>query len=480
MLDLINSVYPTADKNGNFSLTQDLKDRTDPRYTSQRENMRYDGMFGGGDFSDPTYAGMLSRAGLTGYENWAAKHQRIGGSGDNYGEIYTPTMADYAQAMGYDIKRKFLPKNKVEDRVYINGKPTNQVIRFTVNDRTGGYAALGAMALMGGAALAAGAGGGAGGAATAAGSTGGSLGGTLGIEALPAAGGFTTAESLGAGALNGLVISPEAAAAAGAAGGAAGAAGGGGGYSAGGTLGVGELPAAGGYTTPASLSANSLSGMNVAGASGAATGAGNFLGLTNKDLLQLGLSGGNALLGYFGNKSALNKQMDALRESNALQKYIYDQQRADNMPALQARNNGLTGYQNLLKNPGSITSDPGYQFGLDQGTKAIGSQAAANGSYYSGATLKALNKYGQDYGQSQFDKSLNRYGNLAGLGQVGATQIGQAGMNYGNQVGANILSGGNARGAATLGQYGAIQNGLNQFGGYMNYQDWLKQANGGG
>jgi type II secretory pathway pseudopilin PulG len=203
-----------------------------------------------------------------------------------------------------------------------------------------------------------------------------------------------------------------------------------------------------------------------------------FGDMGTKDWLNLGSS---LLNGYLGSKAAgkaSDQQLAAMREANALQKYMYDQQRNDNMPALQARNNGLSGYQNLLKDPSKITSDPGYQFGLDQGTEAIGSQAAANGSYYSGATLKALNKYGQDYGHTKFDQSLDRYGRLAGLGSSGAAMIGQAGQNYGNQVGQNLIGGGNARGAATLAQYGSWQNALNQYQGYRNYQDWTQGMGG--
>lgn len=164
--------------------------------------------------------------------------------------------------------------------------------------------------------------------------------------------------------------------------------------------------------------------------------------------------------------SASNTQADAAREANTTDKYMYDQTRSDNMPALLARNNGLTGYQNLLGNPSRITSDPGYKFGLDQGTRAINSQAAAHGSYYSGATLKALNQFGQDYGQSQFDKSLNRYGNQAGLGQVGSNTMAMAGQNYANNVGNNLMGAANARGAATIAQGNAWGNAINGLGYY--------------
>jgi hypothetical protein len=184
--------------------------------------------------------------------------------------------------------------------------------------------------------------------------------------------------------------------------------------------------------------------------------------------------GGSLLNGYLGQKAAdkaAQAQIAASRDAIGLQKYMYDQTRQDNMPALQARNNGLAGYQNLLANPGKVTSDPGYQFGLDQGTKAIGSQAAAKGGYYSGATLKALDKFGQDYGGSKFDQALNRHGNLAGLGQVGTSQIGQAGQNYANQAGQSMIGAGDARGAASMAGYNAWNQSLNNLLGYSQYRN---------
>lgn len=245
---------------------------------------------------------------------------------------------------------------------------------------------------------------------------------------------------------------------------------GGGGAAAGGAGSGGSGAEAGwnpeGYTggTP------SLAGGGFGGAGNMGTSTG-FLGMGTGDWLQLG---GSLLNGYLGSKAANNAadaQIAATREGNALLKYMYDTTRTDNLPALQARNNGLSGYQNLLKNPSAITSDPGYKFGLDQGTNAINSQAAAKGGYYSGATLKALNKFGQDYGGTKLDQSLNRYGNLAGLGQVGSQTIANAGNQYAQGASNNLIGAGNARGAASLASSNAWQNALNGFLGYQQYKN---------
>lgn len=276
--------------------------------------------------------------------------------------------------------------------------------------------------------------------------------------------GMDLAADAGAGSGNNVYTAAEGLGGASAAGGAGGAGGGGAG-SGSGEAAYGWNPE--GYTggTP-SLAGGGFGGAGNMG--GTSTG---FLGMGGGDWLQLG---GSLLNGYLGQQAAnkaADAQIGATREGNALLKYMYDTTRSDNMPALNARNNGLSGYQNLLKNPSSITSDPGYQFGLNEGNRSISNQQAAKGGYYSGATMKALTKYGQDYAGTKFDQALNRQGNLAGLGQVGSAQIGQAAQNYGTQASQNLIGAGNARGAASMAGSNAWQNALNGFLGYQQYKN---------
>lgn len=119
-----------------------------------------------------------------------------------------------------------------------------------------------------------------------------------------------------------------------------------------------------------------------------------------------------------------------------------------------------------------VVYNTGLQFGLDQGNQAINRQAAASGNMLSGATLKALTRYGNDYGTTKANDAYNRYTNdqnnlynrLAGLsssGQVATNQINAAGQNYASTVGNNLIGLGNARGASAIAQgnaYGDIGN----------------------
>jgi len=169
------------------------------------------------------------------------------------------------------------------------------------------------------------------------------------------------------------------------------------------------------------------------------------------------------LIGADSTRSAANKQADAVRDSNALQKQMFEELRADNQPLLNTRNSALDQINALLANPSDVTKQPGYEFGLSQGTRALNAGAAARGMNYSGAQAKALTRYGQDYAGTKLDQSYNRLANLAGLGQVATNSNTAAGMNYGNQAGNNLIGLGNAQAGAALRQgsiYGNMVNRL--------------------
>jgi len=56
-----------------------------------------------------------------------------------------------------------------------------------------------------------------------------------------------------------------------------------------------------------------------------------------------------------------------------------------------------------------FNQDPGYQFRLDEGQKAIERSAAARGGLQSGSALKAAARYGQDMGSQEYQNAFNRY-----------------------------------------------------------------------
>jgi len=104
----------------------------------------------------------------------------------------------------------------------------------------------------------------------------------------------------------------------------------------------------------------------------------------------------------------------------------------------------------------------GLEFGLAEGTKGLNNRAQQAGMWDSGATLKALSKYANDYGSTKAEGAYNRfntdnttlYNRLAGLGQSGQTAnslVNTAGTNSANQIGKSLTGAGNDRAAGIIG-----------------------------
>lgn len=55
-----------------------------------------------------------------------------------------------------------------------------------------------------------------------------------------------------------------------------------------------------------------------------------------------------------------------------------------------------------------LTTDPGYQFRLQQGTQALDRGFAAGGTLLNGGTAKALARYNQDYASTELGKANDR------------------------------------------------------------------------
>jgi hypothetical protein len=75
----------------------------------------------------------------------------------------------------------------------------------------------------------------------------------------------------------------------------------------------------------------------------------------------------------------------------------------------------------------------GYTFRLGEGAKAINTNAYARGQGDSGGTLKALERYGQDFGSGEFGKYLGYLGGLSGQGAGARSLVAGVGGNFVNQ-----------------------------------------------
>lgn len=71
--------------------------------------------------------------------------------------------------------------------------------------------------------------------------------------------------------------------------------------------------------------------------------------------------------------------------------------------------------QNLISNPSSITSTPGYQFQLGQGEDAVAREMGASGMLGSGNEAIALTQYGQNFASSALTQQEQLLASLSGL-----------------------------------------------------------------
>ena len=177
-------------------------------------------------------------------------------------------------------------------------------------------------------------------------------------------------------------------------------------------------------------------------------------------------------------RRASNQQKDALNAANQTSNDQFNTIQARDQPLVDARNQSLAKMKQLLgldTSAGSptdaIKTDPGYQFGLTQGTQSLNNTLAAKGMRNSGAALQAAQRYGQDYAGTKFDQSFNRLASVAQLGQVGATSINNAGQNNATTVGNNLISAGNVGAANSLSQGNIWANTGNQLAGWYANQN---------
>lgn len=191
---------------------------------------------------------------------------------------------------------------------------------------------------------------------------------------------------------------------------------------------------------------------------------------------------------------ASDTQLQAQRESNEMQWDMYEQNRKDLEPwrkagitALGQLGTGLRTGGEFNRNFGlsDFEADPGYAFRQSEGQKAIDNSAAARGSTLSGATLKALSRFGQDTASAEYGNAYNRWNNdvsnrfnrisgVAGTGQQATQQIGQYGQttantvaqgntNTANNVAGNTIGAGNARASGYVGIANAANAGVGNY-----------------
>jgi hypothetical protein len=167
-------------------------------------------------------------------------------------------------------------------------------------------------------------------------------------------------------------------------------------------------------------------------------------------------------------KSAARTSAESADRATELQQRMYEENIARQQPFLQtgteffnrlaALQRGGPEAQNFLQ------MDPGYQFRLSEGMKALDRQAAARGGLISGGALRAAQRYGQDLGSQEFGAAYNRLASMANVGPQAAGVMSNLGQNYATNVGNIYQQQGNTAANAALARGSAYSGGLNQLG----------------
>jgi hypothetical protein len=190
---------------------------------------------------------------------------------------------------------------------------------------------------------------------------------------------------------------------------------------------------------------------------------------------------GSALIGADAAGDAADAQAASTAKSIEEQRRQFDLQRTDGAPYREAGANALQQLMASLRQPvtaADAMSDPGYEFGRQQGQLGLDRKFAATGGRVSGAAMKAASRYNTDYAASGYgaayqrrQDALNRLASVAGIGQTATNASAAAGSQSAANIG-NLLTGqGNAEAGARMAQGSTWANTGNQLAAmYQRYQ----------
>jgi len=230
-------------------------------------------------------------------------------------------------------------------------------------------------------------------------------------------------------------------------------------------------------------------------------------------------------------EDAANPQAGAARDANATQLRMFEQSRADLEPYRGYGRTALVNLESTANAPLSmrpyvptapytgpseadLRADPGYQFRVSEGQKALERSAASKGLLLSGGQFKDLTRFGQGMGAQEYGAAYQRgyqqnadlynrtlqayqtdyntllglrkeqYGEFAGIagaGQGAVNTLSSIGQNTATALNANTVGAGNALAAGTVGSANAFNAGLSSVGQagnqYLQYQLLSSLAN---
>lgn len=168
-------------------------------------------------------------------------------------------------------------------------------------------------------------------------------------------------------------------------------------------------------------------------------------------------SGSAALQAIYGNKE-MGKARESIntgyqqaadernRQYAETQAYLKPYQDAAQPALTKLSEMGKSGYK-------FSSSDPSYQWRMEQGQKALERSAAARGNLMSGGHLKSLANYSQGLASTEYQNEYNRQMQLANLGAKTASQQAGYSSNLGGQASQAAIDRGEANAAVTMAKY---------------------------
>lgn len=205
------------------------------------------------------------------------------------------------------------------------------------------------------------------------------------------------------------------------------------------------------------------------------------------------VAGATLVSGYMGSKAAgkaADTQAAAAQEGLAAQERMFERQVELQEPWRKAGEAALnkliplTEYQKF--DLSKFQADPGYAFRLSEGQKALERSAAARGGLLSGATGKALTRYGQEMGSQEYTNAFNRYQteraaqlqplqSLAGVGQTSANTLTNAAGQYGSAANEAAQSAAAARASGYVGGANALNQAIGTGANLYMQNQWMNR-----
>ena len=177
---------------------------------------------------------------------------------------------------------------------------------------------------------------------------------------------------------------------------------------------------------------------------------------------------------------AAKAQLKATKATIAQQERALERQIGLQEPFRQTGVNALADYATASQytpfGMDQFQADPGYQFRMSEGMKALERSAAARGILQSGGTLKDITRFGQDAASQEYQNAFQRYLSerqqklqpleyRIGLGQAAASgqaaNVGSTAQNVGNLT----TSLGDIRSAGIMGRSNAVTNTMSNITG---------------